>query len=57
MHKGPQFPGVTALRVFDFIPNLTLLPTKTNVVTCDDIIENELQHEKPELENNDFLLH
>lgn len=32
-----------------------MLPNKTVVVVCDDVIEDELQNKKAE--NNDFLLY
>lgn len=54
--EKPGCPGVTAVRVIDFIPNLRLLANKTQVIQCDDVIEHELQH-KESIGNNDFLLH
>lgn len=52
--KGPEFPGVTATSVIDFAPFLQLIPNKTLLVICDDVIEEELTNKKAE--NNDFLL-
>lgn len=54
MSKGPEYPGVFASKVMDFIPYQQLLPNKMNLVSCDDVIEDELPNKKPE--NNDFML-
>lgn len=54
MSKGPEYPGVTATKVIDFIPFLQMIPSKSTLVSCDDFIEDELKNKKPE--NNDFLL-
>ena len=54
MNKGPEYPGVVATKVIDFIPYQQLLPNKMVLVSCDDVIEDELPNKKPE--NNDFML-
>lgn len=54
--QKPGHPGVSAIGVFDFIPNLRLLTNKTAIVQCDDSIEQELST-KAVIGNNDFLLH
>lgn len=59
MQKGRGNDGVTAVKVFDFLPMVKLLNNKTVVVVCDDVIEDELLKGsgKDKIENNDFLLH
>lgn len=53
MAKGPDAPGVFATRVIDIVPFQQIFPTKMSMITCDDIIEDELAKKA---ENNDFLL-
>ncbi len=54
MEKGPEHPGVYASEVLDFIPFLHLAANKTQLVVCDDNIDNELPTKKRT--PNDFLL-
>ena len=58
--KGPDHPGVTATKVFEFIPMVKMLNQKLAIAVCDDIIEDELRlHTEPrkEPESNDFMLY
>lgn len=54
MDKGPEHPGVYATEVLDFIPFFHLAANKTQLVVCDDNIDNELPHKKRT--PNDFML-
>lgn len=55
MAKGDEHPGVKATKVIDVFPFIQMVPNKMIMVTCDDVIEEELTNKKSE--NNDFLLH
>lgn len=54
MDKGPDFPGIYATEVLDFIPFFHLAANKTQLVVCDDNIDNELPNKKRT--PNDFML-
>jgi hypothetical protein len=57
--KGPEHLGVTAIKVFEFVPMVKMLNQKLAISVCDDIIEDELRlHTEPskDPENNDFML-
>lgn len=55
MSKGPGQSGVTATQVFDFLPMVKLLPSKTIEVACDDTIADELPSKR--IVTNDFMLY
>ena len=53
MAKGPDAPGVFATQILEILPLQQIFPTKLSMITCDDVIEDELAKKA---ENNDFLL-
>ena len=54
MSKGTEYPGVVAEKVIDFVPFLQVIPNKFAMVSCDDVLEDELTNKRAE--NNDLLL-
>jgi hypothetical protein len=58
MPKGKEHPGVTAVKVIDFMPMMQALGNRFTLTVCDDIIEEELTSVKEPGHpmNNDFLL-
>jgi len=53
MSKGPDFPGVVAEKIVDFIPFLQEAPSVIQQVISDDNLDQELGKK---LENNDFVM-
>lgn len=55
MAKGQEHPGVYATSVMDFIPLQQVFPHKMVMISCDDVLEDEITS-KSKIANNDLML-